>query len=78
MIEVKRKEKETVGGLLRRFQKSVQAAGIVMTARSHRFFDSPPTKRARRLNALRRVERVKEIKKLKKLGKWKDEERRTK
>lgn len=73
MVEVRRREKESVGSLLRRFHRNVQYARIIIKAREGRFFESPPTKRARRLQALRRIERTKEIERLKKLGKWKEE-----
>ena len=75
MVEVKRKERESIGSLLRRFQKVVQYAAVVTQARSHRFFESRPTRRARRRSALRRIERSREFERLKKLGKLKEEKR---
>lgn len=37
MIEVKRKDNESVGSLLRRFSKKVQQSGLLIQARNSRF-----------------------------------------
>jgi len=59
-IEVKKKDKETTGALLRRFTRKVQQSGILMQARKVRFYEKPRNKRQIKEGALRR----KEIRKL--------------
>lgn len=53
-IEVKRKEKETTGSLLRRFTRLIQQSGILFLVRKARFYEKPKTKREKRESALRR------------------------
>lgn len=55
-IEVKRKEKETVGSLLRRFSRRVQQSGVLLRVRKARFYEKPKTKREKKESALRRQE----------------------
>lgn len=75
MVEVRRKDGESVEGLLRRFTKRVQQSGVLIRAKRSRFFESPKTKREERLDALRRkgIRERKEY--LRKIGKL-DETRR--
>lgn len=53
-IEVKRKEREPVGSLLRRFSRRVQQSGVLLNARKGRFFRKPKTRRQIKASALRR------------------------
>ena len=53
-IEVKRKEREPVGSLLRRFTRRVQQSGVLLSARRGRFYQKPKTKRQMKATALRR------------------------
>ena len=53
-IEVKRKEKEPVGSLLRRFTRRVQQSGVLLNARKGRFYRKAKTKRQIKATALRR------------------------
>lgn len=53
-IEVRRKEKEPVGSLLRRFTRRVQQSGVLLSARRGRFYNKPKTKRQIKATALRR------------------------
>ena len=69
MVEVKRKDKESVGMLLRRFVRKVQASGILIRARSLRYRAADKTKRERRLRTLKRIAWQKEQERLRKLGK---------
>ncbi len=69
MVEVRRKEHETTGAMLRRFTRRVQQSGILLSARKQRFYKSKPKKRAVREQALRRIRKVKEKERLEKLGK---------
>lgn len=67
-VEVKKKERETTGSLLRRFTRRVQQSGILIRARKVRFYTPERTRRERRLSALHR-ERIKaERERLRKLG----------
>lgn len=75
MVYVKRKERETTASMLRRFSRRVQQSGILLRARKVRFYDSAPSKPARRARALKRLELLKERERLLKLGKLKIERR---
>jgi ribosomal protein S21 len=54
MIEVKRKERESSAGLLRRFQKKVRQSGVLSSARKNMFYIKPKNKRQQKESALRR------------------------
>lgn len=75
MVEVKRREGETVPAMLRRFTRRVQQSGILLHARRGRFYASKPTKRNKLEKALRRIQVSKERRRLEKLGKLGDEKR---
>ncbi|BCX15986.1 MAG: hypothetical protein KatS3mg098_215 [Candidatus Parcubacteria bacterium] len=68
MIEVKRKEGESISSFLYRFTKKIQRSGILKEAKKRRFWDRKPNKRARRESAIYRAQKKAEIEKLKKLG----------
>ena len=68
-IEVRKRERETVQSLLRRFSKRVLQSGILIRARRSRFYIPEPTKRQKKLRAIRRQQIQKEKEKLYKLGK---------
>jgi ribosomal protein S21 len=53
-VEVKRKDREPTGSLLRRFTRRVQQSGVLLTARRGRFYQKPKTKRQTKMSALRR------------------------
>lgn len=53
-IEVRKKDKESTGSLLRRFSKKIQQSGILLQARRSRFYNKPKTKRQLKASALRR------------------------
>ena len=72
MVEVRRKEGETTGAMLRRFTRKVQLSGVLIRARKTRFYVSKPTKRAMRESALMRIKKGKERARLEKLGKLKE------
>jgi len=55
-IEVRKKDKETTGSLLRRFTRRVQQSGVLIRARRGRFYEKPKTKRQEKESALRRQE----------------------
>lgn len=75
-IEVRKREKESIQGLLRRFSRRVQQSGILIRTRRSRFYISPLTKRQKKLGALRRLKNQKEREKLYKLGKLEHEFKR--
>jgi ribosomal protein S21 len=55
VIEVKRKDNESVESMLRRFSKRVQQSGLILQTKKRRFFESDKTKREQRVDALRRM-----------------------
>lgn len=68
-VEVRKRERESVQGLLRRFSKRILQSGVLVRARRGRFYISSPTKRQKRISALRRQKASKERERLYKLGK---------
>ena len=73
MIQVKKKEKETAEGLIRRFSRRVQQSGVLKQVRRLRFRAEEKSRDKRRLEALYKVKIRKEINRLKKLGKFDDD-----
>jgi len=68
-LEIRKKEKETSQGLIRRFTRSVQQSGLLIRARKIRFRERGKSRQMKKRAALRREEIKKEYEKLKKLGK---------
>jgi ribosomal protein S21 len=54
MVEVKKRDGESVEALLRRFTKRVQQSGVLLRAKKSRFYNAPKTKREQRAEAQRR------------------------
>jgi len=54
MVEVRKREGESVTGLVRRFSYRVQKSGILLRAKGIKFHQKPKTKIARKQAALRR------------------------
>lgn len=69
MVEVRKREHETTGALLRRFTRRVQQSGVLVQARKLKFYKNKATKRQARERALRRIALAKERARLEKLGK---------
>lgn len=69
MVEVKKREGESVEALLRRFTKRVQQSGVLLRAKKGRFFASPKTKREQRSEAQRRTVIREQKEYLRKIGK---------
>ena len=67
-IEVRKKDRETTGALLRRFTRRVQQSGILIQARKDRFYKKPRSKRQIKEGALRREEIKKLRDKMIKIG----------
>jgi ribosomal protein S21 len=68
-LEIKRREKESVQSLVRRFTRAVQQSGILVRAREKMYRDREKSEDLKREAALRREELRKKYEKLKKLGK---------
>ncbi|MBI4426805.1 MAG: 30S ribosomal protein S21 [Candidatus Kerfeldbacteria bacterium] len=72
VVEVRRKEGESVESLLRRFTKRVQQSGVLLRAKRARFYEPPKTKREVREDAIRRREIRQRKEYLRKIGKLED------
>jgi len=73
MVEVRRKDNESLENMLRRFTRKWQGSGIGIRARKRRFYQKKDNKRKRRIRALYREEKRKEYEMLHKLGKLEEE-----
>ncbi|MFO0703024.1 MAG: hypothetical protein U0514_04205 [Candidatus Andersenbacteria bacterium] len=69
MAEVRRKERESLESLIRRFNKRVQQSGRLYIAREARFFKREKSRNLQRASAIRGSELRVERELLKKLGK---------
>ena len=69
MIEVKKKEGETIGNLIRRFSQKIKESGVLMRARSNKFKKRPLSNLNKKKIAIIRINRKKRLEYLKKLGK---------
>jgi len=67
-VKVFRKEKETVGNLIKRFQKAVQKSGVLIRAREKMYRDRNISEEKKKRKALRREEMRKYYERLDKLG----------
>lgn len=61
MLQVDRKEEESLESLIRRFNKKVSQSGVLTSARRKKFYEKPLTKREEREIAIRKRAR-KELK----------------
>ncbi|OHB21149.1 MAG: hypothetical protein A2666_03215 [Parcubacteria group bacterium RIFCSPHIGHO2_01_FULL_47_10b] len=68
MVEVRKREKENIGSLLRRFQERIKKSGDLIAAKESQHFQPRSTKRARREKALQSQKMRAEKDKLRKLG----------
>lgn len=69
MVTIRKKEKETFLGLLRRFTKKIKESGILEKVKERRFRERPLSKKKKKVRALHRLEYRKKMARLKKLGK---------
>lgn len=67
-LEVKRKPRESVQNLIKRFTQRVRQSGVLIQARKIRFREQPKSRSAKKRAALRREQLKKEYEKMKKLG----------
>jgi len=69
VVEVIKKESESLASLLRRFNRDVQQSGLLVEARKIRFYAPPKRKKKVRESAKRRTKIAKEKEYLRKIGK---------
>ncbi|HDO23610.1 MAG TPA: hypothetical protein ENG99_00080 [bacterium] len=69
MIEVKKNEKETSVGLIRRFTRRMQQSSNLMRARSIQFKNRPKSKLKSKVEALKKIKKQRRMAHLRKLGK---------
>jgi len=67
-MEIKRKEKESVTGLLYRFSLKMKQSGILREMKKRRFHQRPINRRKKRISAIYREAKKKEMEKARKLG----------
>lgn len=75
MVEVRRREKETVEAMIRRFTRRLQQSSVLTEARASRFLTKAKTKRKERDSAIKRSLFLVEKEKLVKMGKVRSNER---
>lgn len=73
MVEVKRKTNESIGSLLRRFNRFVQVSGVLLKAKKSKFRQKKPTERKEKMAAIMGMHLSKLRKHLEKLGKYDEE-----
>jgi len=67
-MEIRKKEKESVAGLLYRFNLKMKQSGILREAKKRRFRQRPINRRKKRISAIYREAKKKEMEKARKLG----------
>lgn len=67
-MRIKKRENESSGSLLFRFNKRIKQSGLLKEARKRRFKDRPTTKQARLNSAIHREEKKKEHIRRRKMG----------
>ena len=73
MVEVKRKPNESIGSLLRRFNRFVQQSGVLVRAKKSQFREKHMTDRKEKNAAIMGLHLSELRRKLEKLGKYDDE-----
>ncbi|MBI2406463.1 MAG: 30S ribosomal protein S21, partial [Candidatus Harrisonbacteria bacterium] len=63
-VEVRKKENESVSGMLYRFTKKVQQSGVLKEAKKRRFHKRKVSGLKRKLSALHRVEKKHEMERM--------------
>ena len=69
MVEVRKRDNESTGSMLRRFTRMMQRTGFLMRARGERYYVSKKSDYQKKKEALRRIEWQKDMDKQRKLGK---------
>lgn len=73
MVEVKRKPNESVGSLMRRFNRFVQQSGVLVKAKKSQFREKKMNERKEKQAAIMGIHLSGLRKKLEKLGKYDEE-----
>jgi len=68
-LEIRKKQKENLQGMIRRFQKAVQQSGILLQVRKNKFVKRQKSENMKKKSALRRVETKKKYEILRKMKK---------
>lgn len=68
-VEVKRRESESIGGLLRRFTKKIMRSKVLIEARSRQYRGRTKSNYKKKKEALRRMAWQKDMERQRKLGK---------
>ena len=73
MVEVKRKPNESIGSLMRRFNRFVQQSGVLIKARSSQFRQKKQTDRKEKNGAIMGMHLSALRRRLEKLGKYNED-----
>lgn len=73
MVEVKRKQNESIGSLMRRFNRFVQQSGVLVKAKKSQYRERVPNERKVKQSAIVGVHLSELRKRLEKLGKYDDD-----
>jgi len=68
-LEIKKKQRENVQAMMRRFQKAVQQSGILLETRKRQFMKREKSGNMQKKAALRRIENKKKYELIKKMKK---------
>lgn len=68
-LEIRKKQKENIQGMVRRFQKAVQQSGILLEKRKKQFVHRQKSENMKKKSALRRVETKKKYEAIRKMRK---------
>jgi len=68
-LEIRKKQRENVQAMMRRFQKAVQQSGILLEVRKRQFVKRVKSANMQKKSALRRVENKKKYDLIKKMRK---------
>ena len=68
-LEIKKKQRENVQAMMRRFQKAVQQSGILLEVRKRQFVKRDKSSNMQKKAALRRIENKKKYELIKKMKK---------
>lgn len=69
MIQIRKKENESTGSLLRRFTRAVKLSKVLTRARGKRYYEPPKSEFQKKKETMRKIEWRKDMEKQRKLGK---------
>ncbi|PIR42066.1 MAG: 30S ribosomal protein S21 [Candidatus Yanofskybacteria bacterium CG10_big_fil_rev_8_21_14_0_10_37_15] len=73
MVEVKRKPNESIGSVMRRFNRFVQQSGVLLKAKTDRFRQKKSSERKEKMSAIMGTHLANLRKRLEKMGKYNEE-----